>query len=200
MKNNAQTPLTKLLVNKGYKKVFTGRTNEIHIALDPITRNVCLLIANQGSQHFKELILPDEAIDYLFSIVYENCKYEEPTEGYKHTKLANAFIDIQGYKYITGTEREITNKEEAVTYKNETLIKDIKDEKIIGIIQMSHVNDIFANLITLNITYEEVAEFTKYIVETAKKAKEQQDAQKQENASKNEQDADVRPIENKEEK
>ena len=74
MKNNSQTPLTKLLVNKGYCKIFTGATNELHIAFDPITKDVCLIVANQGSQHFKEMVLPDEAIEYLFELVYKDYK------------------------------------------------------------------------------------------------------------------------------
>ena len=55
------------------------------------------------------------------------------------------------------------------------------EEYTVIITQFSYVDDILANVITINLTFEDAAQLTDYLV---KKAKDAQEALKAENASK----------------
>ena len=58
-KKEVKSHLTMLLENKGYTLVHKGQQgNDIYLAIEPETGNVCIITANEGSQYFKEIILP----------------------------------------------------------------------------------------------------------------------------------------------
>ena len=71
-----------LLQNKGYTLVHKSQQgNDIYLAIEPETGNVCIITANEGSQYFKEIILPEEVTDRLFSIIYKDYEVQPDSKA-----------------------------------------------------------------------------------------------------------------------
>lgn len=167
-KKEVKSHLTMLLQNKGYTLVHKSQQgNDIYLAIEPETGNVCIITANEGSQYFKEIILPEEVTDRLFSIIYKD--YEvQPTKEIEGTDTVKCFKKYEDFDLVSKSERKIND----VVITNEGLIRNIVDDQVISFANISHVNNILTNINIINLSYEEVLSITNYLIELAKDIKE----------------------------
>ena len=170
--------LKKLIEEKGYELVHEGtQGNDLYFALDAQTGNVCLLVANEGSRYFKELFLNDIVVDKLFHTVCEDYKFNYITEIKEPTETAKNFINTEKFEILSQMKRPIND----MTMTNEFLVRIMKEEHVVSIAHVAHIDNILTNINIVNLTYEEIVIFTKHIVDVARKIKENQESEENKN-------------------
>lgn len=181
MAKQPKTNLTRLIHEKGYSLVKRGITgNDLYFAMEPQTGLVCLLIANEGSKYFKELLLHDAVVDKLFTIVYKDYKSVEFVKVEEPTGTAQLFIDNEGFEILTQVKRKIDKI--GVTMTNEYLIRNLaKSEGVVSLAHIAHVDNTLTNANIVNLTVEEVTVFLQHLVKVAKKLQEEIKGEEKEN-------------------
>ena len=160
--------MKKLLANKGYTLLHEGEAGtDLYLALEPTTGNVCLVTACEGTQFFKEIILTDEQVDCMFQAVYKDYVKEDKGLVVPITNFAKSLINKEGFEVVTSFERNLHN---SMKRTNEALVRNIKEEQVITLAQVSYINDYLVNTSLINLSYEDVAIICDYLVKLTEKA------------------------------
>lgn len=165
--------LKKLIENKGYTLVQEGEHgSDIYLALDPQTGAICLLIASEGSQYFKEIVLADEQVNYMFTLMEESSdsKNELPTPK---TNLGKFLNNREGFTLLHTLEKEVGKE---IKKTNEALIRNLKEEQVLSLTRVAYINEFLTDVTVINLTYQEVHTICSYLVELAKKAQAEAEA------------------------
>lgn len=141
--------------------------SDIYLAIDPQTGAICLLLASEGSQYFKEIVLADEQLDYMFALMEERSSINEfpapKTRLGKHLTNREDFITLNTFEKEAGKDIKRTN---------EALIRNLKEDQVLSLMRLAYINEYLTDVIVVNLTYQEVYVICNYLVELAKKAQE----------------------------
>lgn len=156
-----------LIMNKGYTLVQKGEHgSDIYLAIDPQTGAICLLLANEGSQYFKEIVLADEQVDYMFALMEGNLDKlnEFPTPK---TRIGKHIVNREDFIALNTLTREV-NKE--IKRTNEAFVRNLKEDQVLSLMRLAYINEYLTDVIVVNLTYQEVYVICNYLVELVKKA------------------------------
>ena len=161
--------MKKLLANKGYSLVHKGQFGtDLYVAIDPQTAAICLIVANEGSQYFKEIVLSDNQIEYMFATVSGDTVTDW---GYVPSKTGlGKYLLKEDFKAVHSFEKEVSKE---VTRTNEAFIRNIAEEEILSLARVAHINNTLVDICIVNLTYTEVSIICKYLADLAQKAEEQ---------------------------
>lgn len=164
-----KSPLQNLIMNKGYTLIQKGEHgSDIYLAIDPQTGAICLLLASEGSQYFKEIVLADEQLDYMFALMEERLdklnEFPAPkTRLGKHLTNREDFIALNTFEKEAGKD---------IKRINEALIRNLKEDQVLSLMRLAYINEYLTDVVVVNLTYQEVYVICNYLVELAKKAQE----------------------------
>ena len=166
--NLKDKPLLKmLLANKGYTLIHEGEQgSDIYLAIDPQTGAICLLMASEGSQYFKEIVLADEQVDYMFALVEGRLDKLNEFPAPK-TRLGKHLINREDFIALNTLEKEVGKE---INKTNEALIRNLKEEQVLSLARVAYINEFLTDVTIVNLTYQEVHTICAYLVELAKKA------------------------------
>ena len=176
-----KSPLQKLIFNKGYKLIYEGEQgSDIYIAIDPQTGAICLLMASEGSQYFKEIVLADAQVNYMFALMENNFDSldEFPTPK---TSLGKFINNREGFTALNTLEKEVGKD---IKRTNEAFVRNLKEDQVLSLTRVAYINEYLTDVIIVNLTYQEVNVICTYLVELAKML--QADAEAQANIEKEE--------------
>lgn len=165
--------MKKLLVNKGYTQIHEGEQGaDIYLAIDPQTGAICLLLANEGSQYFKEIVLADEQVDYMFAVLANDFSQVYNKSPYT-TALGKYLVNRENFETLSYSTKDVGKE---IKKTNEALVRNLKEEQVLSLTRIAYINDYITDATIVNLTYEEVQIICNYLVELAKKAKEEAEA------------------------
>ena len=168
-----KSPLQKLIANKGYTQIHEGQHgSDIYLAIDPQTGAICLLIANEGSQYFKEIVLADEQVDYMFALMEGRLDKlnEFPTPK---TRLGKHIVNREDFIALNILEKEVGKE---IKKTNEAFVRNLKEEQVVSLTRVAYINEFLTDVTIINLTYDEVHIICSYLVELAKKAQAEAEA------------------------
>lgn len=166
--NLKDKPLLKmLLANKGYTLIHEGEQgSDIYLAIDPQTGAICLLMASEGSQYFKEIVLADEQVDYMFALVEGRLDKLNEFPAPK-TRLGKHLINREDFIALNTLTREVSKE---IIRTNEAFVRNLKEEQVLSLTRVAYINEFLTDVTIVNLTYQEVHIICSYLVELAKKA------------------------------
>lgn len=160
-------------MNKGYTLVQKGEQgSDIYLAIDPQTGAICLLLASEGSQYFKEIILADAQVDYMFAILEGRLDKLNEFPAPK-TRLGKHLTNREDFITLNTLEKEVGKE---INKTNEALIRNLKEEQVLSLARVAYINEFLTDVTIVNLTYQEVALICGYLVTLAKKAQEEAEA------------------------
>lgn len=166
--------MKKLLVNKGYTQIHKGEYGtDIYLAIEPLTGAICLIVATEGSQYFKEMVLADTQVEFMFNVG----SGEVPTSfGYVPSKTSlGKYLLREDFKTVYRFEKEVVTD---VVRANEAFVRYIKEEELLSLAKVAYVNETLADISIINLTIEEVHIICDYLAGLYTKAKEAEEAAK----------------------
>ena len=160
--------MKKLLVNKGYTQVHNGEYGtDLYVAIDPHTGAICLIVANEGSQYFKEIVLTDEQIEFLFA---KALRAPVKTGMFITSKAPfSKSLLKEDFHTVYSIDKEVAK---GVKKTNEALVRDAKDEEVISLARVAYIDNMLADLCIVNLTYQEVSIFCGYLSQLVEQAQE----------------------------
>lgn len=165
--------MKKLIANKGYTLVHEGEQgSDIYLAIDPQTGAICLLMANEGSQYFKEIVLADAQVTYMFALMEGNLDLlgDFPTT---RTRLGKHIVNREDFIALHIIEKEVSK---VIKKTNEAFIRNLKEEEVLSLARVAYINEFLTDVTIVNLTYQEVHTICAYLVELAKKAQAEAEA------------------------
>ena len=161
--------MKQLLVNKGYTLIHEGNFGtDLYIAIDPHTGAICLIVANEGSQYFKEIVLADAQIEIMFEVATG-----EALIGYGYvpskTGLGKHLLK-EDFKNVSSFEKEVGK---GIIKTNEAFVRNIAEEEMLSLARVAHINNTLVDICIVNLTYAEVSVICGYLAELAQKANEE---------------------------
>lgn len=168
-----KSPLQKLIVNKGYTQIHKGQHgSDIYLAIDPQTGAICLLLANEGSQYFKEIVLADDQVDYMFALMEGRLDKlnEFPTPK---TRIGKHIVNREDFIALHILEKEVSKE---IKKTNEAFVRNLKEEEVLSLARVAYINEFLTDVTIINLTYDEVHIICSYLVELAKKAQAEAEA------------------------
>ena len=160
-------------MNKGYTLVQKGEHgSDIYLAIDPQTGAICLLMASEGSQYFKEIVLADAQVDYMFALVEGRLDKLDEFPVAK-TRLGKQLANREDFIALNTLEKEVGKE---INKTNEALIRNLKEEQVLSLTRVAYINEFLTDVTIVNLTYQEVHIICTYLVELAKKAQAEADA------------------------
>lgn len=165
--------MKKLIANKGYTLVHESEQgSDIYLAIDPQTGAICLLLANEGSQYFKEIVLADAQINYMFALMEGNLDLlgDFPTTK---TRLGKHLVNRENFIALNTLEKEVSKE---IKRTNEAFVRNLKDDQVLSLTRVAYINEHLTDVIIVNLTYQEVRIICEYLVYLAKKAQEEAEA------------------------
>ena len=160
-------------MNKGYTLVQKGEQgSDIYLAIDPQTGAICLLMASEGSQYFKEIVLADEQVDYMFALMEGNL--DKLTDCHAaDTRLGKHLVNREDFIPLNTLTREVSKE---IKRTNEAFVRNLKDDQVLSLTRVAYINEYLTDVIIVNLTYQEVRVICAYLVELAKKAQAEAEA------------------------
>lgn len=166
-------------MNKGYTLIQKGEQgSDIYLAIDPQTGAICLLLASEGSQYFKEIVLADAQVNYMFALMEGNLDMlgDFPTTK---TRLGKHLTNREDFIALNTLEKEVGKE---INKTNEALIRNLKEEQVLSLARVAYINEFLTDVTIVNLTYQEVHTICAYLVELAKKAQAEAEAMAQQAA------------------
>ena len=160
-------------MNKGYTLVQKGEQgSDIYLAIDPQTGAICLLMASEGSQYFKEIVLADEQVDYMFALMEGRLDKLNEFPAPK-TRLGKHLTNREDFITLNTLEKEVGKEINTTT---EALRRNLKEEQVVSLTRVAYINEFLTDVTIVNLTYQEVALICGYLVTLAKKAQAEAEA------------------------
>lgn len=160
-------------MNKGYTLVQKGEQgSDIYLAIDPQTAAICLLMASEGSQYFKEIVLSDEQVNYMFALMEGHLDKLNEFPAPK-TRLGKHLTNREDFITLNTLEKEVGKE---INKTNEALIRNLKEEQVVSLTRVAYINEFLTDVTIVNLTYQEVKVICEYLVELAKKAQAEAEA------------------------
>lgn len=168
-----KSPLQKLIANKGYTQIHEGQHgSDIYLAIDPQTGAICLLMASEGSQYFKEIVLTDEQVNYMFALM--EADVDEITECHgAETSLGKHLVCSEDFRTLNTIEKEVGKD---IKKTNEALVRNLRNDQVLSLARIAYINEFLTDVVIVNLTYEEVQIICNYLIELAKKAQAEAEA------------------------
>ena len=168
-----KSPLKKLITNKGYTLIHESEQgSDIYLAIDPQTGAICLLLANEGSQYFKEIVLADAQVNYMFALMEGKLDLlgDFPTTK---TRLGKHIVNREDFIPLHILEKEVSK---VIKKTNEAFVRNLKEEEVLSLARVAYINEFLTDVIIINLTYDEVRIICNYLIELAKKAQAEAEA------------------------
>ena len=165
--------MKKLIANKGYTLVREGEYgSDIYLAIDPQTGAICLLMASEGSQYFKEIVLDDRQVDYMFSLLEGSLKQFNKCVV-PQTKLAKHLVNREDFTDVNTLEKEVGKE---IKKTNEALVRNLEKDQVLSLTRVAYINEYLTDVTIVNLTYDEIRIICNYLIELAKKAQAEAEA------------------------
>ena len=151
---------------------------DLYVAIDPHTGAICLIVANEGSQYFKEIALADAQVEFLFAKAFR-----EPVKDSMYIQSKASFgknLIKEGFYTVYSIEKEIAK---GIVKTNEALVRDAKDEEVVSVARIAYIDKTLADLCIVNLTYHEVSLICGYLsqlVDQAQQAVEETEKKEEE--------------------
>ena len=160
-------------MNKGYKLIHEGEQgSDMYLTIDPQTGAICLLMASEGSQYFKEIVLADEQVDYMFALMEGNLDKLNEFPAVK-TRLGKHLTNREDFIALNTLTREVSKE---VKRTNEAFVRNLKDDQVLSLTRVAYINEYLTDVIIVNLSYQEVRVICEYLIYLAKKAQEEAEA------------------------
>lgn len=160
-------------MNKGYKLIHEGEQgSDIYLAIDAQTGAICLLMASEGSQYFKEIVLADEQVDYMFALMEGSFDKLNEFPAAK-TRLGKQLTNREDFIALNTLTREVSKE---INRTNEAFVRNLKEDQVLSLTRVAYINEYLTDVVIVNLTYQEVRVICEYLIYLAKKAQEEAEA------------------------